>query len=65
MKSEQIYVANTTGFIHLGDDDVKITRGVTRVRDGHPLLKAAPKFFDPISVDYDVEAATAAPGAKR
>jgi hypothetical protein len=39
--------------------------GTTRVRAGHPLLKAAPGKFEPMTLDYETEQATAAPGEKR
>ena len=39
--------------------------GVTRVRAGHASAKAWPEYFEEITVDYDVEQATAAPGEKR
>ncbi len=60
-----IYVANTNGWVHVGDEDVQLRRGITRVREGHPLLKQAPQFFDPIDVEYEVEQSTASPGEKR
>lgn len=68
----EIYVANTSGFVHVpgkGKDDpgedIRIEAGVTRVREGHPLYKQAPDLFSPLEVQYDVEQATRAPGEKR
>lgn len=45
-----------------------ITAGVTRVREGHILLKQNPQYFerlDDSSVHFDVEEATKVPGSKR
>ena len=39
--------------------------GVTRVREGHPILKGIEHLFRPIDAHYDVEAASAAPGEVR
>jgi hypothetical protein len=42
--------------------------GVTRVREGHKLLKLYPDWFEPLDASpayQDVEAATAAPGETR
>lgn len=60
-----IYVANSSGFIRVDGVVHRYIKGQTRVRAGHPLLRAAPKRFSPLEVTYDVEAATAAPGEKR
>lgn len=39
--------------------------GVTRVREGHPILQNIRHLFKQIDVHYEVEAATAAPGETR
>lgn len=44
---------------------IAVVGGHTRVREGHPLLKGREHLFEPLTVDYDVEQATAAPGEKR
>jgi hypothetical protein len=61
-----IYVANTSFSCELNGDKVFVTAG-ERIREGHPLLRAQPGFFEPVdtSVKYDVEQATAAPGEQR
>ena len=38
------------------------TADVTRVRASHPIVQAMPEAFEPISVHYDVEQATARAG---
>lgn len=40
-------------------------KGVTRVRQGHPVMVGREDLFEPITVDLEVEAATAAPGEQR
>lgn len=66
-RKSDVYVATETGFVHVGDTDLPIRKGITRVRAGHALLKAAPGLFEPVEedIEYDVEKATAAPGEKR
>lgn len=62
---QEILVAIETGEVSAGGETYFIRRNVTRVRAGHPLAKAAPNFFKPIDVHYDVERMTAAPGERR
>lgn len=45
--------------------DHTFNAGVTRVREGHPILKGIEHLFKPIDAHYDVETATAAPGESR
>lgn len=62
-----IYVAIESGFAEVKGQLYQFTKGVTRVRAGHPLLKDHGVFFEPVDehVTYEVEQATAAPGEKR
>lgn len=62
-----IYVAIESGTVEIKGQSYPFTKGITRVRAGHVLLKDHGVFFEPISehVHYDVEQATAAPGKKR
>lgn len=62
-----IYVANESGSTEIKGQAYYFTKGVTRVREGHILLKTLPHLFNPIEdhVDYEVEQATKAPGEKR
>jgi len=62
-----VFVANTSGSAEVNGQVLTFTKGITRVRAGHPLLKGRESLFDPIDdhVHYDVEQATAAPGEKR
>jgi len=60
----RVFVA-TQSFV---TQDADVTAGVTRIREGHPLLKRYPDWFAPVEdqhVHYDVETATAAPGELR
>lgn len=60
-----IYVADETFTTTVDGAPVVIRRGKTRVRAGHPVLEGREHLFKPLTVDYDVEQATAAPGEKR
>jgi hypothetical protein len=63
----KVFIATTSGVVHAGDQDYIFSKGVTRVREGHELLKAAPDYFEEVGdhVTYEVETATAGPGEKR
>lgn len=60
-----VYVCKESGAFEWNGDMVVVNKGVTRVRAGHPMLDAHPELFEEITVHYDVERATAAPGEKR
>jgi len=63
-KPPLVYVATQTFFT----DTAHVIGGQTRVREGHPLLKAYPDWFVAVEdapVHYEVEAATQGPGEKR
>lgn len=62
-----VYVAKESGSAEVNGETLTFTRGITRVRAGHPLLKGRESLFAPVddTVHYDVEQATAAPGEKR
>lgn len=62
----QIYVATDSGIVQMDDGtQLTIQAGVTRVREGHPLLEGRELLFRKIDVHYDVEEATARPGEVR
>jgi len=63
--ADGIYIATNSFATHVDGKRVMVRKGVTRVREGHPLLKDNPDRFKPIDVQYDVEQATKAPGEKR
>ncbi len=65
VKEPEIYVARSSGVVKIDGKLHNYYGGTTRVRAGHPLLKAVPNGFEPLKLDYDVEQATAAPGTKR
>lgn len=64
---DDVFVATESGSCEVKGETFVFVRNVTRVRAGHPLLKAVPDYFRPVEerIHYDVEAATAAPGEKR
>lgn len=64
----RVFIATDSGSAQAPDGETFVfVRGVTRVREGHRLLKVAGHYFEPISdhVQYEVEQATKAPGEKR
>lgn len=62
----QIYVATDSGIVQLDDGtQLTIQAGVTRVREGHPLLEGRELLFRKLDVHYDVEEATSRPGQVR
>lgn len=62
---DQIYVANDSFSTVLDGQPITVSKGMTRVRHGHPLLAGREQMFDPIEVHFDVEQATDRPGEKR
>jgi hypothetical protein len=58
----KIYVAKSNALIKLGDgNSVVLKQGITRVREGHPLLNGHESMFEEIGVHYDVETTRQAP----
>lgn len=58
----KIYVARYSAVLDGPDGgQVTVTGGVTRVREGHPLLRGRESMFDEVSVHYDIEDARSAP----
>lgn len=63
----RVYIARETGSAEVDGQSLVFIKGVTRVREGHPLLKGREAYFELAEdfVHYDIEAATAAPGERR
>lgn len=63
MATGRIYVARTSGTTEVDGQSFVFITGVTRVREGHPVLKACPDYFEPITehVHHEWEQADAAP----
>lgn len=61
MAEGKIYVSKVDGFADYDGGQVPLRAGVTRVREGHPLLKGREALFDEIQVHYEVETARQAP----
>lgn len=61
-----ILVAKSSAQLLFDGSRVNIRKGVTTVREGHPLLRGREHMFEPITVTYDVpiEAAAARPKAR-
>ncbi len=62
-----VYIAKESFAAEIDGVPVVVRKGVTRVRAGHPLLAGREQMFEPADAhaDFDVEAATAAPGERR
>lgn len=60
----QIFVATETFSTTVDGEPVSVTKGVTRVRDGHELIRNNPQFFKAVGdgVHYELEQATDIPG---
>lgn len=66
MAEGKIYVAAQDGLCVLEDGRViTLKAGVTRVREGHPLLKGREVMFRELDVHYDLEDARSAPEEKK
>ena len=65
MASSDIYIANETFATELDGQSIIVQKDVTRVRAGHPLLKGKKDLFTLLTVQFDVEQATAKPGEQR
>ncbi len=63
--SNTIYVAKESFATTLDGEEIVVRKGVTRVRAGHSLLRGREAFFEPLSIQYDTEKATAAPAEVR
>ena len=61
----EILVAVESAVFQFEGADVVITRDVTRVRAGHPILRGREHLFRPLDAHYEIEQATAAPGEVR
>jgi hypothetical protein len=62
-----IFVAKESFSATVDGESIVVRKGQTRVRGGHPLLEGREALFEPVdlSVHYDIEQATKAPGEKR
>lgn len=64
-KTGDIYEAKDTFQGSLDDGTtVFVTKG-ERVRDGHPIVRKWPSLFQPLTIQYDIEDASADPGVRR
>lgn len=65
MASTDIFVAKESFTVTLNGESITVNKGQTRVRAGHPILKGREMYFEPLTVQFDVEAATSKPGEQR
>jgi hypothetical protein len=66
MAKHDILVARTSGVISLDGQMMRIAKGKTTIRSGHPLLNGREHLFEPLSVTFElpVEAAAKATSVK-
>lgn len=64
MAEGKIYVAKISAITQYNGQDIPLIAGVTRVREGHGMLKGREAMFEPLTVHYDVETARQAPKAE-
>lgn len=57
-----LVVARTSGVVMHEGRRLPLRRGQTIARATHPIVTAHPSLWQPLTVHYDVEQATAAPG---
>jgi hypothetical protein len=50
-----IYVAKESFSVLLDGEQVIVSKGITRVRAGHPILKGREQWFEPLTVQFDVK----------
>lgn len=60
-----VLVARISGVLVIDGREETVTAGRTRARASHPIVKAAPDWWEPINVHYDLEEAVAEPGERR
>jgi len=65
MSQSTIYVATQTFNTMIDGQPALITEGITRVREGHPLLEAHRDYYKVLDVHYDVEDTVDRPGRPR
>lgn len=63
--ADPIWIATRSFATYVDDKKVIIRANVTRVREGHVLIKENPSRFRPIDVHYEVETARQTPGGNR
>lgn len=63
---DRIFIATQSFSTSLKGNPVSIVAGVTRVREGHPLMDGdRAQFFEPMTVHFDMEEATSTPSGQR
>lgn len=60
-----LYVARDSFTVDLDGVPTTITKGITRVREGHPLLDGRESLFEPIAAHFEVDAPSVARGETR
>jgi hypothetical protein len=55
--TDDVYVATESGVVKVKGRIYRYIKGQTRVRAGHPLLRALPERFAPLQLDYELPSA--------
>jgi hypothetical protein len=61
----KIFTPKESFYVTIDGAPKLLRKDVDRVREGHPLYEAHKENFVELSVEYDIEQATAAPGEVR
>lgn len=61
----KIMVARDSGVADIDGVAYPIHKGVTRVDSEHPLVRSNPDMWEELTLTYEIETATKAPGEKR
>ncbi len=61
----KIFVAVESFGLEIDGVPHTISKDVTRVREGHPILEGREHLFKELEVQYDIEDTTAKPGRRR
>lgn len=66
IRTDDIFVAKTSAMFRDSDGNmVRIRRGKTTARQGHPILRGREHMFEPLTVTFDVEAKASKPKAAK
>ena len=64
-KGNGVYVARESFTAELDGVPVSVVKGVTRVREGHPLMEGREGLFEIVTVHFEVDAAGPPAGETR
>ena len=59
--SDSIYVAKRAAMVFYEGRRIMVKKGMTTIREGHPILKANPDLFQPLNVDFETAGPVSVP----